>query len=127
MGEVTNPDILLHATPQSSIADEAQSIKRVFFRLKANRNDWTPVQIVNKYLEPTGLPLAKNFMEPHWIHEQPQEDTRIYHLILDVNSAASNSDVKIQEIPHELYRVHFNEGDRTCNPYVRNGSFAFMH
>ena len=127
MAEVTNPNTLLHATPQSTIADEATSIKRVFFRLKANLNDWTPVQIINQYLEPMGLPLAKNFMEPHWIHEQPQEDTRIYHLILDVNSAASSSDVKIQEIPHELYRVHFKEGERTCNPYVFNGSFAFIY
>ena len=33
----------------------------------------------------------------------------IYHNILDINHAAAPPDVKIQDIPHEIYRVHFKQ------------------
>ena len=123
MADVVDSDAALYTAPalESSIAPESSPIKRVFFRLRANRNEWTAIQIVNKFLEAAGLPLAKNILDPHFIHKMPQElDMRVYHIILDVNSAASTTEPKIQDIPHELYRVHFKEGDPVLNPYARD-------
>ena len=90
------------------MTDRTLSIKRVFFRLRSNGSDLTDIEIVNRWLSETGLPLCKNFLDPHWVYQQPQED-RVYHIVLDVNPAAADPDVKIQNIPHELYRVHFRK------------------
>jgi len=90
---------------------DAPAIKRVFFRLRSHGNDLSVVELANAYLSQAGLPLNKNGCSPHFIHEQPQED-KVYHVVLDVNPTAASSDVKIQEIPHELYRVHFRRSRR---------------
>ena len=88
------------------MADGALIIKRVFFRLKNGGSNLSALEIVNKYLSLAGLPLNTNQCSPHYIHEQPQED-RVYHIIVDINPAAACPEIKIQELPHELYRVHF--------------------
>ena len=88
------------------MAEEAPSTKRVFFRLRTDGSNLSALEIVNNYLSLAGLPLNKHLYSPHYIHEQPQEG-RVYHIILDVNPAAASHETKIQEIPHELYRVHF--------------------
>ncbi len=106
----SNPPPLTPPSHESDKTDGASPIKRVFFRLKSNGSDFSAVEIVNFYLSRAGLPLAKNFYTPHWIHEQPQED-RVYHIILDVNHAAASPGVRIQNIPHELYRVHITENN----------------
>ena len=97
------------------MADDVATIRRVFLRLRSEGNDLELVEIANHYLSMAGLPLSKSFCSPHWIHEQPQED-RVYHIIIDVNPTAADPDIKIQNIPHELYRVHFKQS-RT-EPYI---------
>ncbi len=88
--------------------DETPSIKRVFFRLKSNGSSLSAIQIVNKYLLEVGLPLNKSFESPHYIHEQPQEE-RVYHIVLDIYPDRAVPETRIQDIPHELYRVHFRK------------------
>lgn len=90
---------------------DGPAIKRVFFRLRSYGNDLSVVELANAYLSRAGLPLNKNGCCPHFIHEQPQE-YKVYHVVLDVNPTVASPDVKIQEIPHELYRVHFRKSRR---------------
>ena len=94
------------------MTNQATLIKRVFFRLKVTDTSETNnvLAIVNHYLSQQKLPLNKNFLFPHYIHEQPQQG-RAYHIILDVNHTEVSSDIKIQEIHHEMYRVRLHEGD----------------
>ncbi len=88
------------------MVDEASSIKRVFFRLRSDGSHLSALEIVNKWLSLAGLHLNRNSLSPHWIHEEAQED-RVFHIIFDINPAAESPDIKIQEIRHELHRVHF--------------------
>lgn len=88
--------------------DETPSIKRIIFRLKSNGSSLGPIQIVNKYLLEVGLSLNKGFESPHYIHEQPQEE-RVYHIVLDVYPDKAVPEIRIQDIPTELYRVHFKK------------------
>ena len=90
------------------MADDALIPKRVFFRLRTDGSNLSALEIVNNYLSLAGLPLNTNLCSPHYIHEQPQED-RVYHIIVDINPAAACPEIKIQEVPHELYRVHFKK------------------
>ena len=105
------------------MADEATSIKRVFFRLRTDGSNLSALEIVNKYLSLADLPLNKHLYSPHYIHEQPQGE-RVYHIILDINPAAASPEIKIQDIPHELYRVHFKRNKN--DPQVDVGSFNFQ-
>ena len=102
------------------MTNQAPLIKRVIFRLKVTDTSETnnALDIVNHYLSQQKLPLNMNFLSPHYIHEQPQQG-RVYHIILDVNHTEASSDIKIQEIHHEMYRVHLRECDP--KPWVHNG------
>ena len=92
------------------MTDEAPPMKRIFFRLRTDGSNLSALEIVNSYLSLAGLPLNKHLYSPHYIHEQPQEE-RVYHIILDINPGAASPEVRIQEIPHELYRVHFKKNN----------------
>jgi len=100
--------MMANETSPSGRADEAipeplaeTAIKRVFLRLRCQGSDLDAQDISNKFLTQAGLPLLENFFTPHYMHEQPQEETGIYHIVLDVNPATAPADVKIQDIPHE--------------------------
>ena len=87
-------------------------LKRIIFRLKVTDTSETddPLYIVNAYLSQSKLALNKDYLSPHYIHIQPQEGRR-YHLILDMNHAEAPSDIKIQDIHHEMYGVRLHEND----------------
>ena len=96
------------------IDDKENSIKRIFLRLRSEGSDLNATEIINKYLAEAGLPQNTNPCHPHWVHEQPQED-RVYHLVIDLHTDRAPPDVKIHDIPHELYRVHFRQN--RVDPY----------
>ncbi len=102
------PSVSLQESPAD---DDTPAIKRVFFRLRSNGNDLSIVELANAYLLQAGLPANQRGCSPHFIHEQPQ-DYKVYHVVLDINPAAAPSGIQIQEIPHELYRVHFRKSRR---------------
>lgn len=87
----------------------AFTIKRVFLRLQSQGSDLDEVQISNKFCTHAGLPLLESAGNPHYIHGGDFGDEPVYYIILDINYAAAPPDVKIQEIPHELYKVHFKQ------------------
>lgn len=111
-------DYTTDARSKDSPSDDTDSIKRVFLRVRNESNDLSDFDLANKYLAYASLPLleTKTWTSPHYFHGGNGGYERIYHIILDINYTAAPPDVKIQDIPHELYRVHFRNS-RT-EPYV---------
>ena len=85
------------------------SIKRVFLRVRNESNDLSDFDLANRYLAFAALPLleAKTWNSLHYFHGGNGGYERIYHIILDINYTTAPPNVKIQDIPHEIYRVHF--------------------
>ena len=90
-------------------ADTSITFKRTCLRLRSQGSDLDDIQISNKFCTYAGLPLLKSFDAPHYVHGGDFEDQSVYHTILDINHAAAPPDVKIQDILHEIYRVHFKQ------------------
>ena len=87
-------------------------LNRIIFRLKVTDTSETddPLEIVNAFLSQRELALNTNQLTPHYIHIQPQGNpNQRYHLILDMNHAEAPSDIKIQDIHYEMYRVRMLE------------------
>ena len=95
------------------MSTQGPPLKRIFFRLKVTDTSESDdvVDIVNSYLSQRGLALNKDHFTPHYIHIQPQEDRRYYHLVLDMNHAEASSEIKVQDVHHELYRVRLHGND----------------
>ena len=89
--------------------DSSITFKRIFLRLRSEGSDLNEIRVSNKFCTYAGLPLLKSFDTPHYVHGGHFEDQSVYHIILDINHAAAPPDVKIQDIPHEIYRVHFKQ------------------
>ncbi len=107
--KVHPPSELFHDSISIIPADSAIAFKRVCLRLRSQGSDLDEIQVSNKFCTYAGLPLLKRFDTPHYVHGGDFGDQSIYHIILDINHAAAPPDVKIQEIPHEIYRVHFKQ------------------
>ena len=107
--KVPPPSDLCHDSISIIPADSATAFKRIFLRLRSQGSDLDEIQVSNKFCTYAGLPLLERYDTPHYVHGGDYGDQSIYHIVLDINYAAALPNVKIQDIPHEMYRVHFKQ------------------
>lgn len=107
--KVNGPIEPLCDSSSSNPTVSATTFKRVCLVLLSRGSDLDEIQISNIFCTNAGLPLLSTSGNPHYVHGGDYGDERIYYIILDINHAAAPPDVKIQDIPHEVYGVDFKQ------------------
>ena len=85
---------------------DQKAIKRILLQFKQDCDEFNEPDLINKFLIHIGL-QGEEF--PYYVHRQSRE-SRHFHIILDIN-VTHDQDPKLEEVPHEVYKVMFHDGE----------------
>ena len=81
------------------------SLKRVILRFEQIYTGLDEVDIINKFFQ-----SIKSDVPDFYVHLHIPESKRFY-LVLDINASQEINNPDPQEIPHEVYKVTFNDNN----------------